>query len=308
MIALVFLDILVLLALAGILAVHLSGRAPRGSELRRRIERFTEREADLARRLGLQPRLWLTLRCITVVGALVAGVTTGVLILAVVLLALATLGLPWFLEDLAGGRQRRQDRAIIAWVREIAARTARESNLSQILRETARFCEADLRPVLAPLAREDLSTAEGIIAMARRAGSPLVDKVSVLLLAADLRSTRTLNRQLQSQMIPQLERDREFLDQRRQTTAVQRRSAQLIGIVALLMLAGLNSVPGLHDFYASLPGQVGLSVAVVIFAASMWAQAALLRLPRAVRWDVAAAARELDRIGRRTSGGRLGRG
>ncbi|MGH7748086.1 MAG: hypothetical protein ACREQ5_25510 [Candidatus Dormibacteria bacterium] len=39
MIALIFLDVVVLLALAGILAAHLSGRAPRDGELRRRIDR-----------------------------------------------------------------------------------------------------------------------------------------------------------------------------------------------------------------------------------------------------------------------------
>jgi hypothetical protein len=237
------------------------------------------------------------------------GLSTRVLILGVVTLALAVLGLPWFLEDLAGSRQRRQDRAVIAWAREIAGRAARESNLSLILKESAQFCEAELRGVLAPLTREEAPSLEqAIIGVAREARSPLVEKLCVLLLAADLRSTSMLSRQLTRQVIPQLERDREFLDQRRQTVAVQRRSAQLIGLVGLVMLAALNSVPGLHDFYASAPGQLGLSIAVAIFAASMWAMAALLRLPRVARWDVEAVARELARIGRRTSSGRLGRG
>lgn len=299
MIALLFLEVLVILCLIG--AVIAWGRPGSTGALtdtvRSRALPILDAERDVAASLGLSFTAWTAARLVLLALALLLGLVTGVVVIAVVLVLLGTVGVPWLVEDVAAARRSKADRALVATIRDVANGLHRVGNLDAVLREVAQHPRAELRHLLGPLVAAP-SVEGALVEMAETSRSPFVEDVCVLLLAGRTRDPRELVHQLRDQVIPELEEDIALLDATRAAVVVQRRSAQMIGAVLGVLIGAFNTVPALHDFLVSAQGEVTLVIAAAIFAGSIAAMGALLRPPRPVRWDLRLVRSELGRLGR----------
>ena len=297
--ALVFLEVVVILCLIAAIVVWLRPRteAQAVARLGHSAVPFVEAERDLAASLGLSVGAWLAIRLTLVAAALLVALVTGVVVLAVILLLLATVGVPWLVEDVAAARRSRAHRALVATVRDVANGLHRMGNLDSVLRELAQHPRTELRELLAPLQTAP-SIEVALLVIAERSRSPFVEDVVVLLLAGRTRDPRELVHQLRDQVVPELEEEIALLDATRAAVAVQRRSAQMIGAVLAVLIGAFNTVPVLHSFLISAQGEVTLVIAALIFTGSIAAMGALLRPPRHPRWDLRLIRAELGRIGR----------
>ena len=299
MIALIFLEVLVIVCLIGATLVWMRpGAQGRTAErMRHGAAPFVEAERDLAASLGLSIGAWAAIRITLVAVALVVALITGVVVLGVVLVLVATAGVPWLVEDLAAARRSRSHRALVATVRDVTSGLQRMGNLDSVLREVAQHPRPELRELLTPL-QTSASIEDALLDMAERSRSSFVEDVCVLLLAGRTRDPRELVHQLRDQVVPELEEDIALLDATRAAVAVQRRSAQMIGAVLAVLIGAFNTVPVLHAFLVSVQGEVTLVIAALIFTGSIAAMGALLRPPRPARWDLRLVRAELGRIGR----------
>jgi hypothetical protein len=286
-IALLFFEVLVILCLIAAITVWQRPRVrpDAGAAVSRRVAPLLDAERDLAASLGVPFAVWAAIRLTLFALALLVGLTSGVVVIAVVLLLLGTLGVPWLVEDVASARRSRAYRSLVATVRDLANGLQRMGNLDAVLREVAQHPRPELRELLTPL-QTALSMEEGLLDMAERSRSAFVEDVCVLLL------------ELRDQVIPELEEDIALLDATRAAVAVQRRSAQMIGAVLAVLIGAFNTVPVLHDFLVSVQGEITLVIAALIFAGSIAIMGTLLRTPRPARWDVRLVRAELGRIGR----------
>jgi hypothetical protein len=297
-IALLFLEVAAILCLIGVIAASMTARRrATGSIVRRRTRPLLDAERDLAASLGIPFHIWSIIRLSLLAIGLLLGFASGVLVIAVILVIVATAGVPWLVEDVAASRRSRANRALVGTVRDIATGLGRIGNLDSVLREVAQHPRPELRYLLAPLATAQ-SIEETLVSIAEDSRSPFVEDVFVLLLAGRTRDPRELVRQLRDQVVPELEEDIALLDATRAAVVVQRRSAQMIGAVLAILIGAFNTVPALHDFLVNTRGQVTLVIAALIFAGSIAAMGALLRPPRPARWDVRLVRAELGRLGR----------
>lgn len=298
MIALLFLEIVALLGLMAVVAVGDSGMAV-GERLRRRRATMPiiESEKDLATSLGFDPRRWIAVRIVTVAASVLVGLLSGVLVITVVLVLFAVVGVPWLLEDVAASRQLRADRALVTTVRSVANGLSRTGSLDVALREVAQHPAPELRRLLAPLRTAD-TIPSTLVQMATASRSPFFEDVTVLLLVGRARNPAELVRQLHEQVIPAIEGEIELLHEHRAAAAVQRRSAQVIGAVLGLLVGVLNTVPGMHDFFASTQGQATLVGAALLCAGSIMTQRLLLRPEHPVRWNLSAVPAAVERLSR----------
>jgi hypothetical protein len=298
-IALLFFEVLIIACLIAAIVVwqRPARRSDASAAVARGMHPLLEAERDLAASLGVSFGAWAAIR-LTLFGlALLVGVVTGVVVIAVILLLLGTIGVPWLVEDVASARRSRANRALVAMVRDLANGLQRMGNLDAVLREVAQHPRPELRELLTPL-QTAASMEEALLDMAERSRSPFVEDVCVLLLAGRTRDPRELVHQLRDQVVPELEEDIALLDATRAAVAVQRRSAQMIGAVLAVLIGAFNTVPVLHDFLISVQGEVTLVIAALIFAGSIAVMGALLRPPRPARWDLRLVRAELGRLGR----------
>jgi hypothetical protein len=297
-IALLFLEVTAIVCLIGVVAVSMSARQrPSADVVRRRLRPLLDAERDLAASLGIPFRMWSGIRLTLLALAVLVGMASGVLVIALILILVGTAGIPWLVEDLAASRRSRTNRALVGTVRDIANGLGRIGNLDAVVREVAQHPRPELRQLLAPLASAQ-SIEETLVSIAEDSRSSFVEDTCVLLLAGRTRDPRELVRQLREQVVPELEEDIALLDATRAAVVVQRRSAQMIGAVLAILIGAFNTVPALHNFLVSAQGQVTLVIASLIFAGSIAAMGALLRPPRPVRWDVRLVRAELGRLGR----------
>ncbi len=298
MIALLFLEIVALLALIAVLAVSTSGAGPaRTWRARHATSPILEAERDLAASLGVDPRRWMAMRTLSVVASVALGLASGVLVITVLLVLFALLGLPWLLEDVAAGRRTRADRALVRTLRTVANGLSRTGNLDVVLREVAQHPAPELRRLLAPLRATETVPAT-LLDIAAASRSAFVEDVTVLLLVGRARNPAELVRQLHEQVIPAIEEEIELHDAHRAAAAVQRRSAQVIGLVLAVLVGVFNVVPGMHEFFGSTQGQLTLVSAALLCAGSILAQGVLLRPERAVRWNLEAVPAAVERLSR----------
>ena len=213
MIALIFLEVLVIACLIAATLVWMRpGAQGRTAErMRHGAAPFVEAERDLAASLGLSIGAWAAIRISLVAVALVVALITGVVVLGVVLVLVATAGIPWLVEDLAAARRSRSHRALVATVRDVASGLQRMGNLDSVLREVAQHPRPELRELLTPL-QTSASIEDALLDMAERSRSSFVEDVCVLLLAGRTRDPRELVHQLRDQVVPELEEDIALLD------------------------------------------------------------------------------------------------
>ena len=299
MIALLFLEVLAILCLIGATVIWGRPGSVRSASatLRQRVLPFADAERDLAASLGVPFGVWMAARFALLSMALLVGLTTGILVITVILLLFSTVGVPWLVEDVAAARRSKADRALVATVRDVANGLHRVGNLDAVVREIAQHPRAELHHLLVPLQTAP-SVEAALVHMAETSRSPFVEDVCVLLLTGRTRDPRELVHQLRDQVVPELEEDIAVLDATRAAVVVQRRSAQMIGAVLAVLIGAFNTVPALHDFLISAQGELTLVIAALIFAGSISAMGALLRPPRPVRWDLRLVRSELGRLGR----------
>jgi hypothetical protein len=263
----------------------------------RRARPLVDAERDLAASLGIEWRVWAALRAGALGVLLVIGVASGVAILAVILGLLGLFGVPWLAEEGAAARRVRAGRALVGFVREVTNNLADSRNLDASLRDAARRPPAEIRRLVAPLARSE-SMPDALEAMAIASRSVFIEDVVVTLLAGRSRDPEILVEQLRTHVIPQIERDIALLDDERAAIVVQRRTAQAMGFVFSVFVFVFASTPGLRDFLDSVQGQTTLVLCCAGFCGLIAVSGHMLRGEPDVRWDVREARRVVERIGR----------
>ena len=145
MIALLFFEVLVILCLIAAITVwqRPGVRPDAGAVVSRRVAPLLDAERDLAASLGVPFAVWAAIRLTLFALALLVGLTSGVVVIAVVLLLLGTLGVPWLVEDVASARRSRAYRSLVATVRDLANALQRMGNLDAVLREVAQHPRPD---------------------------------------------------------------------------------------------------------------------------------------------------------------------
>src|SRR5262245_47325703 len=122
MIAVLFLEVLVITALIAVIVAwqRSAGSQADASPTRRGLTMLADSERDLAASLGVPIGAWAGIRLALLAVAIIVGVASGVVILALILVLLGTAGVPWLVEDVAASRRSRSYRALVATVRDIA--------------------------------------------------------------------------------------------------------------------------------------------------------------------------------------------
>ena len=287
--------VLALSAAAGALFLRVPLDAPR-RRWRERVDPFMERQRDLAHSLGLRLRTWLLLRLLCAGAGVSAGALTGALTLTPVAGALGLFGLPWLLAGRAARRRLVMERALSGFVVEVRD-LMRQSNLAldRALRESARAPAPELRHVLLPLAG-DGPVADGLVEVARRARSPLMDMVVSALLIARTHDPVALVRVVDEVLQPLLRVSVEVQEENHATVAQQRAAALAIGVIMALLLAAVMRVPSMQAFYVSPPGQAVLLGVLAMYLALVWAIGQVARPLRWVAWDIEALRRETEAL------------
>ena len=297
MITFVFLDAVAILAVIALVAATTAGRRMNGADLRRRLRPVVDAERDLAANLGVEWHAWAAVRVACLAALLLIGLVSGIAVLIVVLGLLGVFGVPWLAEEVAAARRVRAGRALVELLREVTNNLADSRNLDASLRDAARRPPAEIRRLVAPLARSE-SMPDSLEAMAIASRSGFVEDVVVTLLAGRSRDPEVLVDQLRAHLIPQIQRDIALLDDERAAVVVQRRTAQAMGIVFSVFVVVFASTPGLRDFLGSAQGQVTLGVCCAGFCGLIALSGHLLRGEPDVRWDVHEARRVVERLGR----------
>lgn len=257
---------------------------------------FLERQRDLAQSLGLRLGSWLALRLLGAGAGLVAGGLTGAVTLTLGAGALGLFGLPWLLAGRAARRRLVMERALAGFVAEVRD-LMRQSNLAldRALREAARGPAPELRHALRPLAG-DGPVADGLVEVARRARSPLVDMVVSALLIARTHDPMALVRVTDEVLQPLLRVCVEVQEENHATVAQQRAAALAIGVIMALLLAAVMRVPSMQLFYVSPPGQAVLLGVLGMYLALVWAIGQVARPLRWAAWDIEALRRETEAL------------
>ncbi|HET9052101.1 MAG TPA: hypothetical protein VFO60_10390 [Candidatus Dormibacteraeota bacterium] len=297
MITFVFLDAVAILAVIGVVAASTARRRMESADLLRRLRPVVDADRDLAATLGVEWRAWAAVRIASVIVLLLIGFVSGIAVLVVVLGLLGVFGVPWLVEEVAAARRVRAGRALVELLREVANNLADSRNLDASLRDAARRPPAEIRRLVAPLARSE-SMPDSLEAMAVASRSGFVEDVVVTLLAGRSRDPEVLVDQLRAHLIPQIEREIALIDDERAAVVVQRRTAQAMGVVFSVFVFVFASTPGLRDFLGSVQGQVTLGACCAGFCGLVAVSGRLLRGEPDVRWDVHEARRVVERLGR----------
>lgn len=291
-------EIILVLVLAGAAAALYLGapNAALGDRMRKSGRPYLERQRDIAFGLGLRLRTWALLRVAAALGGLGFGTLTGIPIVALGGLVLGLFAVPWLLAGRAAHRRLRMERALMGFVLELR-NLMQQSNLAldRALREAAANPVPELALVLAPLAG-DVSVAESLTQVARRARSPLADLVVTALLIARTHNPRALVKVIDEVLSPVLGVTVEIQEENHATVAQQRAAAIAIGVIMVLLLTSVMRVPSLHAFYDSPAGQLVLVVVAAMYLGLVWCIGQVARPIRWTAWDLDGVRRETEAL------------
>ncbi len=291
-------EIVLVLALSAAAAALVLGAPVRTQRGRGRAvaRQSIERQRDLALSLGLALRTWLLLRLLCAGVGLAAGVATSIPTLVVGGAALGLFGLPWLLAGRAAKRRMDMERALAGTVVEVRD-LMQQSNLSldRALREAARGPVPELRDVLAPLAGDE-PVADGLVEVAHRARSPLVDLVVSALLIARTHNPRALVMVIDEVLWPLLQVSVGVQEENHATVAQQRAAALVIGVIMAVLFLAVMRVPSMQAFYGSAAGQGVLLAVFAMYLGLVWVIGQVARPLRWARWDLESIRRETEAL------------
>ena len=292
--------VLLLLGAACLLAVELAGAEVSvvvPGPLRRGVARLVESERAFAAGLGWPPGRWLALRALLLAGAIAAGVLSGVPVLLALYAFLGATVPRFVLATRVDRRRVVQARAFLSFMAQVGERLrARDLELAAVVRAAAREVPQEVESLLAPVAGAG-GDVFGVLTrqVAAQRSAPL-ERCCALLRANRARDLGTLTR-LIGEEVASLEADLDEEDHRVAARGESRWTTLAMGAVAGGFAALLNTVPGMHQVFVSPRGQLGLIVAVGVFAVAAVVMGFLLRSPGMSRWDLERMHRELLEAG-----------
>jgi Flp pilus assembly protein TadB len=292
-----FIEVLVLVTLGLVVVLAVSGFSPTraGGRTNRLLEPILDRERYVATGLGWSLRLWLTIR----LGAFAIGVVVGSLIgTPVVVLGLGVIGLfgvPWWLSARASQRKLEMDRALIPFmINLINLLSQGQQTLNHALKDLAQNPDQRLAYALEPL-RSAESVSDALVEVAKRAMSPMMERVCVDLMLSLDQAPEAFIEQAQRILIPQYDQDLEVQARNHAAVAGGRQNGLIVILVMAIAFVVVMRVDTLRATYASFVGQVVLIVDGLMVMGIL----ALLQLmtPKTpwIRWDVAAVREQMRR-------------
>jgi Flp pilus assembly protein TadB len=291
--------VLLLLSAACLFALAASDGEPAAvvpGPLRRVVSRVAESERSFASGLGWPQSRWFVLRAMVLAAAVAAGVASAVPVLLVVDVLLGLTVPRFVLASLVDRSRVHQARAFLSFMSQVAERLrARDLELSAVVRAAAGEAPHEVSELLAPVAGAGADVFGTLVRQAARERSAPLERCCSILLQNQEHNLATLAR-LIGEEVTTLEAELDGEDVRVAQRAESRWTVLFMGVVILGFAAVLNAVPSMHEVLLTARGQLGLIVAVLVFAATSLVMSLLLRSPGMSRWD-------LERMHRELSGG-----
>lgn len=288
--------VLILCGAAALLALEASGAKPADvvpGPLCRGATRLVASERAFAAGLGWPARRWLGLRALVLLTGVVAGVVSGVPVLLVLYVFLGATAPRFLLATLVERRRVQQARAFLSFMAQVAERLrARDLELAAVVRAAARDVPHEVAALLAPVAAAGGDVFAVLARQVGRQGSTPLERCCALLQANRERDLGMLSRLIEA-LVASLEAELDGEDQRVASRAESRWTTAAMGAVVIGFAAVLNTVSGVHDRFQTPQGQLGLVVAMLVFAATAAVMGLLLRSPGMSGWDVERMHREL---------------
>ena len=281
--------VLLLLGAASLLALEMAGSELAmvlPGPLRRGVARLVESERGFAAGLGWPQRRWFALRTVVLLAAVAAGVVSAVPVLLVLDVFLGVTVPRFVLATLVDRRRVQQARAFLSFMAQVAERLrARDLELAAVVRSAAREVPHEVAALLAPVGAAAGDVFAVLVRQVVREHSAPLERCCAVLLGNRERNLAMLSR-LIGEEIATLEAELDVEDQRVAARAESRWTTLAMGAVVVGFAALLNAVPSMHDVFVTPRGQLGLSVAMVVFAGTALLMGLLLRRPGMSRWDL----------------------
>ncbi len=247
---------------------------------------FLEHEKDVAAALGWQWRKWIGTRALVTGFGIAIGVTTQILLLAVVLGAVGFLGVRFAVAGRAARRRLRMERAFLVQLRVLRDRMAiANQSLDSALQEIGRDPGPELRHVLEPWAHGG-SVAANIVASGLRSRSPLVEHACAVLIWARTRSLDGLIAAIDDVLIPVGEAQLAVEEESLVTLSQQRAVTFAMSGLITVMFVSIIRVESFRAYYQTFQGTVVLLVAVAMFFALIGMLGRIARVTQWTRWDL----------------------
>lgn len=297
MIALLAPFVLLLLSAACLLALAASGgeaAAVVPGPVRRVVSRLVESERSFASGLGWPQGRWFALRALVLAVAVAVGIASAVPVLLVVDVLLGLTVLRFVLSSLVDRRRVHQARAFLSFMSQVAERLrARDLELAAVVRAAAGEAPHEVAGLLAPVAAAGADVFGALVRQVARERSAPLERCCSILLQNQEHNLATLAR-LIGEEVTTLEAELDSEDVRVAQRAESRWTVLFMGVVILGFAGVLNAVPSMHDVLLTARGQLGLIVAVALFAGTALVMTLLLRSPGMSRWDLVRMHRELS--------------
>jgi hypothetical protein len=292
-----FLQVLLLTALGLTLLLFLiAGSDPMTRRHRfRALEPLVERERYAATGLAVDFRTWILLRLVTIGLALAVGLLVGTPVVVVGCLALAVVGLPWWLTARAAQRALDMDRALVPFMINVTNLLSQgQQTLDQALKELAQNPDRRLAYAMEPL-RNTESVTEALVQVARRGLSPMLERICVDLLLSMDQTPEAFIQQAERILIPQYEQDIEIQSRNHAAMAGGRQNGLIVILIMSLAFILVMRIDTLRTAYTTVLGQVMLVVDAAMTMGILWLLSALTPKSTWVRWDVAAVVEQMRR-------------
>ena len=300
MIALLVPFLLLLLSAALLVALAASGEpsAVVPGPLRRVAVRLLESERGFASGLGWPQGRWFALRLAILGGGVAAGVASAVPVLLVVDLLLGLTVPRFVLASIVDRRRVHQARAFLSFMGQVAERLrARDLELAAVVRAAAREAPHEVEALLAPVAAAGADVFGVLVRQVDRQRSAPLERCCSILVQNQEHNLATLARLIVEE-VATLEAELDAEDLRVAQRAESRWTVLVMGVVIVGFAALLNAVPSMHQVLLTARGQLGLIVAVALFAATALLMSLLLRSPGMSRWDLVRMHEELTGVRR----------
>jgi hypothetical protein len=292
-----FMQIVLLVALG--LALLLFLMAGSDPVLRRRrfqaLEPLLDRERYVAAGLGVEFRSWVALRLISIGLALAVGFLVGTPVVVAGCLGLAVFGLPWYLSARAAQRKLDMDRALVPFMINVTNLLSQgQQTLDHALRELAQNPDRRLAHALEPLRNTD-SVSAALVQVARRGGSPMLERICVDLLLSMDQTPEAFIEQAERILIPQYQQDVEIQSRNHAALAGGRQNGLIVVLIMALAFVLVMRIDTLRSAYTTVLGQVMLVVDGAMVIGILLLLSAITPKSQWVRWDVAAVVEQMRR-------------
>ncbi len=284
----------VLVTIAAVIAIIVVTLTVTGIPLHRVVGRravqwsMLMRQRDMAEILGVDHRVWLTMRVLAAVATVGIAASQDLPAIFISLAAvLGWVGLPWLMGLEHNRRRLRLDAAWVELERDISDRLKARTPLNRILRDLGANPPPLLAQALQPLADPDLDLAQALAEVQRRTRSGIGNRLTAYLVCGLKKDVVTFARLLPDVIDEFLADTREV---HRSHGKLVRRALGTTTIFAGLLVVEFTALArssgSFHDFYASPTGALFMGAVAACFVVIVHLIRRIYRLPHHTNWNV----------------------